>query len=164
MRYLTLVVILLFTLTTLTGQTIPNSEFKWEKIENCLPPDACTSIYYRAEVDPVLDQYTADEFYSLMTNSLCCLKLDDTDKGVIKLKLLFLADQSICLLSVGMINLKIPKSQLQSLSNKLSAIDQITFATMKGKPVNSMAYIYFKIENGILKEMRNVNFHLKEKT
>lgn len=150
------------TLLLVNAQTIPNHKFDWSQIGTCLPEGVCNEVYLRAEKDPSINQYTKKEFQYLISNAIKSMKLESNLSGTLKLKLLFLPGQSLCLNEIGSLGIQIPEDKFDAFSNNFKIINQITHAQMKNQPVRSEGLMYLIIKDGKLESMRNVKFNFKQ--
>ena len=87
-------------------------------------------------------------------------KFDKSENGHIKLKLIFLINEPVCLMKLGYKGIKIGGDQFLVLINKIRSIKSFDPGTQKGIDQNCQAILYLEIKGGKLKKFRNVNFDL----
>lgn len=159
MRYL-ITTFVLFQLTYLgsKAQTISDSEFQWFKNNKCVPQGICLEIFLKVEQDPVITQFSRQDFDNLITKTIQELNLTHEQSGIVKLKLLFAKNQNLCITYVGTKFIELNEFQINELISTLNSINQFVNGKQKNIEVNCQGLLYIKISKGKVAETRNFNF------
>ena len=89
------------------SQSIPDIQFEWIRNNDCLPKGICMNIYLKAESNPSLTKLSAKGFVEYLYYTIQELKFDKSENGHIKLKLIFLINEPVCLMKLGYKGIKI---------------------------------------------------------
>ena len=161
MKHFIILFLLLISVQNLWSQSISNTEFIWEKTNMCLSKSNGVEIFLKVETDPILSEFTLQEFKDFMKNLIEELKLEIDVSGFLKLKLLFVKNESLCLNEIGHKEIRLDTTQKEKLSNALNTIKKINYGKQRNKIVNCQGILYIDIKEGKMKDIRNVNFGLR---
>ena len=163
MKKLFIILILIISSVGLQAQSIPDKEFTWKKTNQCIPKEKRTQTFLKVEEDPIISEVNQNEFENLMKRGVEKLNLSTDDNGTLKLKILFLIDQSLCLNEIGSLGIVLNTKQINILIDQLQSINDISYGTQRKRIVNCQGILYLVVKNGQLENIRNVNFKLKSK-
>ena len=155
-----LIYIVLITLTYVSpkAQTIPDSEFKWVKSEDCIPKGTCKEIFLKVEEDPALTQLSKPEFDQLIGNIINEINLKENKSGIIKLKILFAKGQNLCVTQIGTKSFELSDKQIDKIKKKISEINEFNYGRQRNIEVDCLGILYIDITNRKVSKTRNINF------
>lgn len=152
------ILLLLLFVTQLSGQSAPDSEFAWIETKDCTTGEVCKEIFVKVEKDPVITQYSKNQFEQFVRQTITALKLGKEQSGTLKLKLLFPLTGNLCLSKIGSKELILNEEQEALLGSKFNSINQFQQGTQRSKIVNCQSILYIDIIEGKLVGFKNVNF------
>ncbi len=146
----------------LISQSILDNEFQWEENETCQVSESSGSVYKKVEIDPKLDTYSEEEFRLFVENLAKDLNFQTQQSGIIKLKLLFLLNQQICVKKIGAKDIELSKSQKELIVNRFKNIKNFLPGIQRNQIKDCQGIIYLTVENSKILKFRNVNFKFKD--
>jgi hypothetical protein len=142
------------------AQSISDNEFKWAKTDNCGTVKESTEIYLKVEKDPKIIQQDETEFRKSISEAVKNLAFNESEKGTLKLKLLFQINKPICVKEIGFKNIVMNQTQIESLSRIFNLITDIEYGQQRNISKNCLGLLYLEINEGKLVSLRNVNFEI----
>ncbi len=162
MKYrFTLLMILLNSVSGISAQSILDSEFSWVENDNCIQKGTCTEIFVKAEKDPIINQYSINEFEIFLKKLVHDLEIGTSQNGVLKLKILFGINQGLCFYKIGCQGIVLNEEQQIKLQSRLKMINETINGEQKNLSVICLGILYITISYGEMVQFRNVNFKLK---
>ena len=140
------------------AQTIPDAEFKWTDNKACLSLGPNTKVFLKVEQDPVLSEFNKPAFDQFIEHLIKDLDLDKTQEGILKLKILFAQDKSLCVSQVGTRSIQLNTAQVNEINNRFSEIHEFELGRQRDRPVDCLGILYIEVLKGALVSTRNVNF------
>jgi hypothetical protein len=144
------------------AQYLHDSEFLFVRNAECLPKNICTPLYYKAHIDPQISDMDSVNMACFLADVINKTNLDSTTTGILKLKLVFLLGNSICLYETGNKNLMLSTLQYQILRQNLSILKPTQYGTVNHQDVSSQGILYIWIKNGKFERFLHQNFLLKD--
>lgn len=152
------IILSIITSATLTAQTISDSEFKWNKNDDCLSKGICKEIFLKVEQDPTLTQIDKSDFDKLIEKAVNELSLVKTNNGIVKLKILFAKGQNLCVTKFGTKSIDLSKSHMDRIVKTIHEISEFDCGIQRNIEVDCLGILYIDISDGAVQKIRNVNF------
>lgn len=152
------IILSIITSTTLGAQTVSDSEFKWIKNDDCLPMGISKEIFLKVEKDPMLTQIRKSEFDKLIEKAVAESSLEKHNNGIVKLKILFEKGQNLCVTKFGTKSIDLNKFHKDRIIKTIHEISEFDCGKQRNVEVNCLGILYIDISDGVVREIRNVNF------
>ena len=129
---------------------VSDNEFDWVKNPNCAIVNWTDPIYKKAEIDPKIQLNNGSSFSSFLNEKFKRLNIDENVNGVLKLKILFNKNRTLCIQEIGVKNILSTEisSQVYTLFEIFPQNVTIVPARHKMQIVHSQAMLYLIIKNG----------------
>ena len=143
-------------------QYMSDDQFRWQTYRSCLPPGQCFGLIQGIDELPVVTNVDAIMFRQFLATVVQKLSLPAKTSGMLKLRIIFFANDQMCLEKTGQFDLLLDNDQLTTLYHQLKILVPIS-GKYKGKPVSTEGILYISIESGIIKDFLIRNFDLDKR-